>query len=421
MAATTDARRPSPPHRVSDVPPVSEVPWIALGRGSRAADPGGAEPVRTWRVFGQLVAAAVVVLVVVAFLGLLASRRIAERESVNDAARRTDLVADVVVQPALQDGIATSEPAAARVPRRRSACARARRCGRAGQGLGCRRTDRVLRRDRGSSAGCSRSARRRPRCSPSPRPRPRSATSTARRTSYERGQGKLLEVYRPVWTPDGTALLFETYSRYDVVTERSTSLWRGFAGITLTSLLLLVVLMLRSSGRCRPAPARAAAARGPAAGRGRRLRRRATADRGDPARRRRPGAGGLVVRRSPAQPTASSGRALRSWPAPVREAAATVRASIRGLRSLLVDIYPASLQTSGLAAALERPRRRTGRSRGMDVQLDLPAAGRGRADGRAGAAGLPGRPGGAAQRARARARRRRARSRWTVTGDHVCS
>jgi len=32
---------------------------------------------------------------------------------------------------------------------------------------------------------------------------------------FEAGERKLLEVYRPVWLPNHTTLLFETYSRYD--------------------------------------------------------------------------------------------------------------------------------------------------------------------------------------------------------------
>ena len=36
---------------------------------------------------------------------------------------------------------------------------------------------------------------------------------------YETGGGKLLEVYRPVWTPSGQPLLFETYMPYDSVTD----------------------------------------------------------------------------------------------------------------------------------------------------------------------------------------------------------
>lgn len=41
------------------------------------------------------------------------------------------------------------------------------------------------------------------------------------------GQGKLLEVYRPVWTPDDDPLLFETYAPYDDVTTSAGQLWRG--------------------------------------------------------------------------------------------------------------------------------------------------------------------------------------------------
>src|SRR5262249_56836744 len=61
---------------------------------------------------------------------------------------------------------------------------------------------------------------------------------------FERRFGKLLEVYRPVWTPSGQPLLFETYSPYRQVTQRAGELWRGFAGITISSLLILIVLLL---------------------------------------------------------------------------------------------------------------------------------------------------------------------------------
>ncbi len=61
---------------------------------------------------------------------------------------------------------------------------------------------------------------------------------------YERGFGTLLEVYRPVWTSSGHQLLFEIYLRYDDVTARSGQLWRGFAGVTLSALLLLAALSL---------------------------------------------------------------------------------------------------------------------------------------------------------------------------------
>jgi hypothetical protein len=50
-------------------------------------------------------------------------------------------------------------------------------------------------------------------------------------------------VYRPVWTPSGNEALFEIYTPYDQVSQRTTQLWRGFAGVTLSSLLLFVVLL----------------------------------------------------------------------------------------------------------------------------------------------------------------------------------
>jgi signal transduction histidine kinase len=57
----------------------------------------------------------------------------------------------------------------------------------------------------------------------------------------------------------------------------------------------------------------------------------------------------------------------------LRDSANTVRVSIGGLRSLLVDIYPPSLASAGLVVALQDlvgPLR----TRAVDVRLDLPAA-----------------------------------------------
>ena len=71
-------------------------------------------------------------------------------------------------------------------------------------------------------------------------------------------------------------------------------------------------------------------------------------------------------------------------------AAGTVRTSIGGLRSLLVDIYPPSLATAGLAAALTDLASSL-RSRGMGV-TSRPGAADGAGPGR-GTAGLPGGPG----------------------------
>ena len=85
-------------------------PWVRVA----AAPPSHAdEPaVRPRRVFAQVVAGALIVLVAVALVGVLASRRLAEAQAVNDAARITDLFADAVAQPVLNEGLLSHDAAA---------------------------------------------------------------------------------------------------------------------------------------------------------------------------------------------------------------------------------------------------------------------------------------------------------------------
>lgn len=354
------------------MPPADERPdptWVTLGRGERVVDGGAQPPVRTWRVFGQLVAAALVVLAVVVLLGLTASRRIAEQESVNDAARRTDLVADAIVQPVLQDGIVASDPEAV------AALDVAVHDAVLGDAV-----VRVKVWDADGRIVYSDDERLMGRVFPLgedeaavlEEPTTEAEVSDLDRPEnvYERGQGKLLEVYRPVWTPDGTPLLFETYSRYDVVTERSTALWRGFAGITVTSLLLFVVLMLPVLWTLVDRLRRAQQNREV-------LLQRAVEASDEERRRIAATLHDGVVQELAASSFALAGAAERAERSsapelaePLREAAATVRASIKGLRSLLVDIYPASLQTAGLGAALTDLVGGLA-ARGVDVRLEL--------------------------------------------------
>lgn len=350
--------------------PAAEDGRVVLSRGASAAAP--AAPVRTWRVFLQVGAAGVVVLVLVAVLGLGASRRIAEQESVNDAARSTDLLADAVVQPALTDGVLTGDPDALAAL---DAVVRDRVLGDAvarvklwdaegrivysdeprliGEAFPLGDEERAVLADPATQADVS--------------------DLDEPENRYERDQGQLLEVYRPVWTPDGTVLLFETYSRYDVVTERAAAVWRGFAGITVTSLLLLLVLLLPVLWTLLDRLRRGQDQR-------ERLLRSAV-DASDAERRRI--AATLhdgVVQELAASSFALAGAAERAEragspdvAADVRAASGTVRTSIRGLRSLLVDIYPPSLRTAGLGAALADLAGGLA-SRGVRVRVEAPDA-----------------------------------------------
>jgi two-component system, NarL family, sensor kinase len=191
---------------------------------------------------------------------------------------------------------------------------------------------------------------------------------------YEAGQGKLLEVYRRVLSePGGAPLLFETYSPYSTVTARTGRLWRGFTGLLVATLLLLVLLLLPVLWRVQDRIRRSQAERESL------LRR--TVDASQVERRRIAGTlhDGVVQELAAASFALAGGieraerEGSRGLADQLRETAGTVRASIGGLRSLLVDIYPPSLASAGLVVALQDLAGPL-RARGVDVRLDLPAA-----------------------------------------------
>ncbi len=320
----------------------------------------------------QVTIGAVVVIVAVALVGVLAARRLAEAQAVNDAAKTTDLIAETVVQPVITDGLLTGDPVAlgaidkvvhdevlgpstVRVkvwdPRGRIVYS--------DQPLLIGRTFPLGQDERDVLAN----------------PQTRSGVSDLLdpENIYERDSGTLLQVYRPVWTPSGRLLLFETYFRYDDVLDRSGQLWRGFAAVTLGSILLLVVLLFpilwRLLNRLNESQ----------------IHREALLQRAIDAstEERRRIAGTLhdgVVQDLSAASFAVSGAAERAaavgQPALARDlraAAGLVRSSIGGLRSLLVDIYPPNLASAGLARALEDLVARL-RSRGRAVTVQVPAA-----------------------------------------------
>jgi hypothetical protein len=79
----------------------------SVGQRSRSGKPG-------WAAFPQVliqvIAGALAVVIGVAVAGAFASRRVAERESVTEAAHTTDLLAQQVVQPAITDGLISGRP-----------------------------------------------------------------------------------------------------------------------------------------------------------------------------------------------------------------------------------------------------------------------------------------------------------------------
>jgi two-component system NarL family sensor kinase len=342
-------------------------PWIRVAAG--ATVPSSEPDVQPRRVFVQVVAGALAVLVAVALAGVVASRRLAEAEAVNDAAKTANLMADAVAQPALTEGLLSSTPAAV------AAMDQVVRAHVLGSSIVRVKiwdpTGRILYSDAADLIG-----ERFPLGAEeqdvltNPQTRADVSDLTAPENRLERGRGKLLEVYRPIWTPAGKPVLFETYAPYDEVTARTGQLWRGFAGVTLTSLLLLVVLLMPILWRLLNRLKRSQAQREAL------LQRAVEAS----TEERRRIAGALhdgVVQDLAATSFAVAGAAERAMSLgqpgladEVRSAADTVRASIGGLRSLLLDIYPPSLATAGLEAALT-DLVSTLRARGTAVLLEI--------------------------------------------------
>jgi signal transduction histidine kinase len=323
-------------------------PFVVVRRGAPAA---GERPVQMRRVVAPVAVAAVLIAIVVGVGGSLVSRRIAEQQAVHDVGRLTDVFAETVVQPALTDAMATDSALAGRTlgPLLRhwllnASVVRVKMW--TPDGTVLYSDDPRLIGDRFRLEDEARAAFADPRIE--------AGISDLRRPEnrFERDQGKLLEVYRPIWTPAGQPLLFESYFRYDTVTERSHQLWRGFAGVMLSSLAALLVLLVPLVWALLVRARRARLQR-------ELLMKRALEASEEERRRIAASLHDGVVQQLAAASFTAAGHAEQAAAAGAPQLAAglqavasTVRDSIAGLRSLLVDIYPPSLSTSGLAVAL---------------------------------------------------------------------
>jgi two-component system, NarL family, sensor kinase len=167
---------------------------------------------------------------------------------------------------------------------------------------------------------------------------------------FERNYHKLLEVYLPIRTPNGERLLFEAYFRFDVVSASADRIWRSFAPVALGALLVLELLQIPLAyGLARQLRQRQQEREG--------LLRRAL-EASDVERRRIASDlhDGVVQDLTGVTFTLAGAARAGSTPAETAEllenAAGSVRNSVTGLRSLLVDIYPPDLEEQGLEVAI---------------------------------------------------------------------
>lgn len=183
---------------------------------------------------------------------------------------------------------------------------------------------------------------------------------------FERSYGKLLEVYLPLHTPNGTPVLFEAYFRYETVEEAGQDIWRSFAPITLGSLVVLELIQIplawSLAQRLRRRQLEREELLGQAIEASSRERRRIAQDLHD----------GVV--QDLAGVSFSLGAARRRGapvdPAALEPAADVVRRSLEALRTLMIDIYPPDLAQEGLASALADLVTRA-RAAGLETELDV--------------------------------------------------
>jgi two-component system, NarL family, sensor kinase len=184
---------------------------------------------------------------------------------------------------------------------------------------------------------------------------------------FETPFGKLLEVYVGVKSTTGQPLLFETYYKYDAVTEAGEAAWRRFAPPSLGALLVLELVQIPFAW-----------------GLARRIRRqqaeregllRHAVEASDAERRRIAGElhDGVVQELTGMTYALDAARLGQPDEAHrtelITNTATRLRASIGALRSLLVDIYPPNLAEEGLASALA-DLTDTMTRHGIDVHLD---------------------------------------------------
>lgn len=193
---------------------------------------------------------------------------------------------------------------------------------------------------------------------------------------FERDGGELLEVYVPLVATDGTQVVYETYFRLDGVRSAGRRAWLAFAPVIIGALVLLQLVQIPFAWSLARQIKQDAVQREDLLQRALRAseieRRRIAADLHD----------GVVQDLSGVSYSLSAAAAATVGTDAADQVAACardIRASVRQLRSLLVDIYPPDLAREGLAGVLEdllAGHRTQGRNVSLTVDdaLDLPAS-----------------------------------------------
>jgi two-component system, NarL family, sensor kinase len=319
--------------------------------GPGAVGPGiFGDQIPTTRLVLRYAVTGLITLVIVAVGTAWASRARGTQEAIIDATNATTLAAGVAVEPMLSDGVLSGDPVAIAalddIVRRvvlRGSLVRVKMWDETGK-IVYSDEPRLI----GRQFGLREDEREALQTN---LPKAELSDLSDPENVYEEPAVELLEVYLPVHTPSGAPVLFEAYFRYAGVTEAGRAVWLRFAPLSLGALVLLELLQvpiaLALARRLRRAQSQREQLYRRAMEATDGERRRIASDLHDGVVQDLAGVAfslGATARRLAAQ---------RGEPEPsISDAADRVRQAVRGLRSLLVEIYPPNLYEEGLEAAL---------------------------------------------------------------------
>ena len=188
---------------------------------------------------------------------------------------------------------------------------------------------------------------------------------------FEREYGKLLEVYLPIWTPNGHELLFEAYLRFDSVAASGRKLWLSFLPVLAVALVALTLLQIplayHLARRVHEGQRDRERLLQRAIDSSNVERRRIAGDLHDGPVQQLAGLSMSLAAKADALASVDPGAATV-----LRDAASQTRHGVRSLRSALMGIYPPTLERAGLAAALSDLAAPL-TEYGLEVELDVPS------------------------------------------------
>jgi two-component system, NarL family, sensor kinase len=318
------------------------------------------------RQVGLFALAGALAVALVGFATSIASRHVGEREAIVDARTATLVTAQGLVEPAVTNGLITAQPAAVRkiasvverdVPD--PSLVRVKIWNRDG---------RIVYSDEPRLEGSTyRLGADEQQAIEQGRIEAEVSDLSKPENRFERSHDKLLEVYLPIRAPNGERLLFEAYYDYSRVSASARRVWRSFAPISFAALVALELVQLplaySLARRLRQRQAEREALFQRALDASDVERRRIASDLHDGVAQDLAGVAYTLAgegRRDDLEPEVA---------ALLERSASDVRASIRSLRSLMVDIYPPNLQEEGLASALT-DLLATADTRGVTTALD---------------------------------------------------